>query len=103
MSNQARNVITSFLTNTLGSEWTVFEETRMARTGLVLRPTPLATTDQLGRRQSDWILVSKTHKKIAIVDLCRPSDVHPAQLLTAAMRKQHTYGPLVEQLEGRHN
>ena len=96
--NQVRDVITSFLTSTLGSEWTVFEETRMAQTGLILRPTPQATIDQLGRRQPDWLLVSETHKKIAIVDLCRPSDVHPAQLLAAAMRKQHAYGPLEEAL-----
>jgi hypothetical protein len=43
-------------------------------------------------------LVSEEYKKIAIVDLCRPSDVHHAQLLTAAMRKQQTYHALVEGL-----
>jgi hypothetical protein len=35
---------------------------------------------------------------IAIVDLCRPSDTSPAQLLAAAMRKQNAYCPLVEAL-----
>ena len=35
---------------------------------------------------------------IAIVDLCRPSDVHPAQVLAAAMRKQQAYLPLQEAL-----
>ncbi len=63
----------------------------MAKTGLVLRSTSLADVDQLGRRQPDCILVSEVHKKIAIVDLCRPSDVHQAQLLAAAIRKQQTY------------
>ena len=38
------------------------------------------------------------HKRIAVVDLCRPSDVHPAQLLTAAIRKQQTYLPLLDAL-----
>ncbi len=101
--NQVQNVITSFLTSTLGSEWTMFEETRMARTGLILRPTSQATIDQLGRRQPDWLLISELHKKIAIVDLCRPSDVHPAQLLAAAIRKQHAYGPLEEALSSYAN
>ncbi len=59
--------------------------------------TSLADVDQLGRRQPDWILVSKVHKKIAIVDLSRPSDVHQTQLL-AAIQKQQTYQPLVEGL-----
>jgi hypothetical protein len=34
--NQVRDVITSFFDSTLGPEWTVLEETRMAKTGLVL-------------------------------------------------------------------
>ncbi len=36
--------------------------------------------------------------RIAIADLYRPSDVHPAQLLAAAMRKQQAYLPLQEAL-----
>ncbi len=63
----------------------------MAKTGLVLRSTSLADVDQLGWRQPGWILVSEVHKKIAIVDMSRPSDVHQAQLLAAAIRKQQTY------------
>lgn len=96
--NQVRNIITSFLDSTLDAEWTLFEETRMANTGLTLRPTPQFTAEQWGRRQPDWVLVSQHRKRIAIVDLCRPSDVHPAQLLAAAMRKQQTYLPLLEAL-----
>ena len=96
--NQVRDVITSFLESALDTEWTLFEETRMANTGLTLRPTPQFTAEQWGRRQPDWVLVSQHHKRIAVVDLCRPSDVHPAQLLAAAMRKQQTYLPLLEAL-----
>jgi hypothetical protein len=96
--NQVRDVITSFLNSALRSKWTMFEETRMSRTGLVLQPTSSTTTNQLGRRQPDWVLVSETHKRIAIVNLCRPSDASPAQLLAAAVRKQHAYCPLVEAL-----
>ena len=70
----------------------------MAQTGLTLRPTPLATVEQLGRRQPDWVLVSEGLKTIVIVDLNRPSDVHPGQLRAAAERKQQTYGCLEEAL-----
>ena len=96
--NKVRDVVTSFLSSTLGSEWTLFEETRMSNTGLVLCSTSQATAEQWGRRQPDWVLVSHRHKRIAIADLCRPSDVHPDQLLAAAMRKQQTYLPLREAL-----
>jgi hypothetical protein len=70
----------------------------MAKTGLVLRPTDHATIEQIGRRQPDWLLVSTEFKRIAIPDLCRPSDVLPIQIPTAAKRKQHAYSPLVEAL-----
>ena len=55
--NKVRNVITSFLDSTLDTDWTLFEETRMANTGLMLRPTPQFTAEQWGRRQPDWVLV----------------------------------------------
>ena len=72
----------------------------MAKTGLILRSSfPTADdVDQLGRRQPDWILVSKEAKRIAIIDLCRPSDIHQTQLQAAAIRKQQAYQPLVEGL-----
>jgi hypothetical protein len=70
----------------------------MSRTGLILCSTSQATAEQWGRRQPDWVLVSHNHKRIAIVDLCRPSDVHTAQLLAAAVRKQQAYLPLQEAL-----
>ena len=96
--NQVRDVITSFLRKHVGPAWKVYEETPMAKTGLVLRPTDHATIEQIGRRQPDWLLVSTEFKRIAIPDLCRPSDVLPIQIPTAAKRKQHAYSPLVEAL-----
>jgi hypothetical protein len=95
--NQVRNMITSFLTSTLRPEWTLFEETRMAKTGLILRSSSLIAddVDQLGWQQPDWILVSKDAKRIAIIDLCRPSDIHQTQLQAAAIRKQQAYQYLV--------
>ena len=77
--NQVRTAITLLLHSILGPEWELFEETPVVRTGLTLRSTPQATVDQLGRRQPDWIAISAVHKRIAIMDLCRPSDVLPAQ------------------------
>jgi hypothetical protein len=64
----------------------------------VLQSTSSATADELGRRQPDWVLVSESLKRIAILDLCLPSDTSPAQLLAAAMRKKDAYCPLVEAL-----
>ncbi len=94
-----RDVFTSFLNSALGSKWAVFEETWMSLTGLVLQSTSSATADELGQRQPDWILDSESLKRIAIVDLCLPSDTSPAQLLAAAIRKQNAYCPLVEALD----
>jgi hypothetical protein len=95
-----RDVITSFLISTLRPGWTLFEETRMAKTGLILRSSSLTNddVDQLGRRQPDWILVSKEAKRIAIIELCHPSHIHQTQLQAAAIRKQQAYRPLVEGL-----
>ena len=88
----------------------MFEEACMKNTGLILRPVSAASIAQarqrpvevdtesmcsLDRLQPDWIFVSHELRKIAIVDLCRPSDVHPEQLKAAAIRKQDGYAPLV--------
>ena len=66
----------------------------MAKTGLpvVLRRTDHAAIKQIGRRQP----VSSELKRIAIPDLCRPSDASHSQLVAAAKRKQHSYSPLKE-------
>ncbi len=71
----------------------------MGPTGLTLRPTLQDTLEQLSRRQQDWL--PSEVKKIAIMDLkflhC-PSNVHPAQLMAAAVCKQQTYSCLEEAL-----
>jgi len=113
--NQVRQEITSYLASLARPRWIIFEETRMGATGLQLRPVsasqvvnarpdcePVADSHgrcHLTRWQPDWLLVSSELKKIAIVDLCRPSDVHHDQLIEAATRKQHSYSPLVEALD----
>jgi hypothetical protein len=71
----------------------MFEETCTKNTGLILRPVSAASAAparqrpaerdtermcSLDRWQPDWIFVSHELEKIAIVDLCCPSDVHPA-------------------------
>jgi ribonuclease HI len=113
--NQVRRVVTSFLTPLLQSHWTAYEETQMQHTGLTLHlipaarvaealgqdPDPTADPDavkDLGRWQPDWVFVSAAKKRIALVDLCRPADDHPQQLVAAGIRKQQRYGPLVEAL-----
>ena len=44
----------------------------------------------LSRWQPDWVAISQVHKRIAIIDRCRPPDVlvHREQLHAAAIRKQ---------------
>ena len=113
--NQVRQVITSFLSPLLPSQWTVYEETPMNLTGLSLRPVPAVRVAQalglspdtsaspdavmdLGRWQPDWVFVSAAYKRIALVDLSRPADGHPQLLITAGVRKQQRYSPLVEAL-----
>ena len=89
----------------------------MAKTGLILRQVPTSLVSQarpdpervgmeetdgvcsLDRWQPDWVLVSPTLRRIAIVDLCRPSDMYPGQLLAAGNRKQQVYSPLLYALE----
>ena len=80
----------------MGPKWTVYEETRMGNMGLTLSKVPTAVVatavkpfvvDSAGECdlqrwhwQPDWVAISFDHKRIAIIDLCRPSDVHKDQL-----------------------
>jgi hypothetical protein len=82
----------------MGPMWKMYEKTSMAKTGFLLRPTDRATIEQIGRQQPDWLFISEEFKRIAIPDLCRPSDVFPLQLQAAAQRKQQAYSPLEEAL-----
>jgi hypothetical protein len=91
----------------------MFEDTFMKNTDLILSlvsATSISYAQQrqmerdaecmccLDQGQPDWVFVSHALKKIAIVDLCRPSDVHPGQLKAASKRKQDGYTTLVSQL-----
>jgi hypothetical protein len=111
--NQVLQVITFFLACIIGLKWKLFEETCMKSTGLTLSPVHAAWVAQaqqrlveedperlcsLDRWQPDWIFVSHKLKRIAIADLCLPSDVHPNQLKAAAIHKQEGYQPLLSAL-----
>ncbi len=48
----------------------------------------------LSRWQPDFVAVYFKAKKIAILELCRPSDISPGQLQAAYERKLNLYGPL---------
>ena len=52
----------------------------------------------LSRWQPDFVAVSYAAKKIAILELCRPSDTSPGQLQAAYERKLSVYSPLVDAL-----
>ncbi len=43
--------------------------------------------------------ISYAHKRVAIIDLCRPSDAHEDQLESAATLKQDGYSPLLSALD----
>ncbi len=71
-----------------GPNWTVYEEMHM---GNMLTNVPAIVVANawktfvinsacqgechLQRWQPDWVAISHAHKRIAIIDLCRPSDV----------------------------
>ena len=96
----------------VGPKWTVYEETRMGNMGLTLSKVSAAVATagkpfvadsagecDLQRWQPDWVAISCDHKCIAIIDLCRPSDVHEDQLEVAATLKQDGYNPLIRALD----
>jgi hypothetical protein len=97
--NQVRQAISSLFPKIIDSNWKVLEETRMGNMGLILRTVPatlvararnLPLDDPVGmcelsRWQPDWVAISQVHKRIAIIDPCRPSDVHREQLHAAAL------------------
>jgi hypothetical protein len=83
----------------------------MKNSGLTLNPVSAALVAQAQQRRVEddsehlcvldqWqpdrmIFVSPELKRIAIFDLCCPSDVHPDQLKAAAIRKHERYRPLL--------
>jgi hypothetical protein len=85
----------------------MFEETCMKNAGLILCSVSAASIALARQRLAElsaFIVstsgsptgsVSHEQKKIAIVDLCSSSDVHPEQLKAEAIRKQDGCAPLV--------
>ena len=112
--NQIRARLSSYLKRHLPRKWKLYEEAAMLRTGLQLRPVSSARVRETGRCvseadleagrmslsrwQPDFVSVSFKAKKIAILELCRPSDTSPGQLQAAYERKINLYGPLAEAL-----
>ncbi len=88
-----------------GPKWTVHEETLMGNTSLALSKVPAAVVADAGkssgvdaagkcelqRWQPDWVAISYAQKRIAIIDLCRPSDAYKDQPEAAATLKQGGY------------
>ncbi len=91
-------------------DWNVFEETPLASTGLKLHQVPdeevrlaldvpdlhvaEARNVQLDRWQPDFTLISWKRKRIAILELTRPSDMLNVQLDEAYRRKKRKCGPI---------
>ena len=113
--NQLRLVVASSLKCALSDDWMLHEETPLAATGLQLLPvamaevlpagveraSPLAVQDttDLGRWQPDFILVSQEHKRIAVLELTRPSDMTSAQLEAAYNTEKVKYTPIIAALQ----
>jgi ribonuclease HI len=108
--NQVRAVLADSLKNALAEDWIVLEETPLASTGLKLQQVPdeevcraLDVPDlhvaeagnvQLDRWQPDFTLISWKRKRIAVLELTRPSDMLNVQLDEAYRRKKRKYGPI---------
>ena len=108
--NQLRAVLAASLKNFLSEDWSVFEETPLASTGLKLQQvpddevrlaldatesiTPEAGNVRLDRWQPDFILISWKRKRIAVLELTRPSDMLTVQLDEAYRRKKRKYCPI---------
>ena len=111
--NRVRTKLTSLLAKCLDTiQWQVFEETPMRSTGLELHTVSAACMVEAGRLppgdhgdsicvgnlQPDLVLVSRSLKRIGLLDLWRPFDSQSDLLAAARQRKLRTYGPLLEAL-----
>ena len=112
--NQIRARLSSSLRRHLPHGWILHEEAPMLRTGLQMRPVSSMRVRETGRYvcdadleagrmsirlwQPDFVAVSFRAQKIAILELCRPSDTSPEHLQAAYDRKLRLYGPLVDAL-----
>ena len=113
--NQLREKVSRLLQKQLADigGWTLYEEVRIAEVGLRLRSVdadavaltgrqlhlkPDGTCD-VGRLQPDLVAISWPRRRIAIIDISRPSDVYIGQLLSAHDRKKTSYQPLLHALQ----
>jgi ribonuclease HI len=112
--NQIRSQLSVSLRESLPAGWQLFEETPMLATGLQLRRIPTAQVQDSGRPVSDadvvagematgrwrpdFLAVSYSRSKIAIVEVCRPSDVRLERLDAAHQGKLAVYAPLLTAL-----
>ena len=112
--NQLRAVVAASLQSSLSEDWHTFEEKSLAATGLRLQRVragevllargesgaqdPAQDTVDISRWQPDFVLISWKHKKIAILELTRPSDV-TVQLEEAYRRKIQKYAPILSALQ----
>ena len=112
--NQIRECLSSSLRRHLPSGWILYEETALSHTGLRLRPVPSVRVEAtgrpvcnadleagqmyLGRWRPDLLVVSFRARKIAVLEVCRPSDVSPERLQAAYFEKLNIYSPLIEAL-----
>ncbi len=53
----------------------------------------------LQRWRPNWVAISYAHKRIAIIDLCRPSDAYGDHFEAAATLKQDGHSPLLLALD----
>ena len=113
--NQIRGNLSAALRRALPGGWNLHEETPMANTGLRLTPVSTVSVQQsgrsvresdvaagmmhLGRWQPDLLLVSHSRRKIAIVDVIRPSDIRRDRLSAAYQDKLRIYEPLRQALD----
>jgi hypothetical protein len=113
--NQVRQAIFSLFPKIIDPNWTVLEEIRMGNMGLILRTVSATLVARaqylpmddpkrmcdLSQWQPDWVAISQVHKRIAIIYLCRPLDVHREQLHAAALHtsKQELHSPLIYALD----
>jgi hypothetical protein len=112
--NQIRLQLSVSLRKSLPRRWLLYEETQMLATGLLLHRVPTVQVQNSGRLVSDadaaagdmavgkwrpdFIAISESRKKIAILELCRPSDVRLERLEAAFQGKLAVYAPLLTAL-----
>ena len=113
--NQLRAVVAAGLKSSLSEDWHTFEEKSLAATGLRLQRVQAAEvllargakgaqeaeqdTVDISRWQPDFVLVSWKYKKIAILELTRPSDMLIAQMEEAYRKKIQKYAPILSALQ----